>query len=417
MRQLSTWRNNRNTAGGPALTQTRGIDFVRSTTVTLIAAILAIAALIAIPSGAQARPDSKAVLSPVAFDVLYKPTPVRGADGRNHLAYELEVTNLSPMDVTLTKVGARAQNNVLGKALTGSDLAERTRLNAGGEGTTLIGGGSAMIFMDAAYSPSRRAPKRISHGIAMSWTDPVSGEPKKLRFAGVASGVAKRPAIKISSPLRGGKWVAASSCCTMNPHRSATLAIDGTVHAPERFAIDFVQMNSENRLFSGPLNALSSYAYYGVPIHAARSGRVVAVVDDLPEEVPGTSPANPTVQTAAGNHVVVDMGRGRYALYAHLKTGSVRVKKGQKVKTGKILGLLGNTGNSDSPHLHFHVMDSPSPLQSNGLPYTFKSFRGQGFIQDVEALTAGGDPGISSRLIGPHRNQITLDNQIVNFGN
>lgn len=399
------------------MTQTHSIDSVRSLTAILVAVIAAAVALITIPASAKARPDSKAVLSPVAFDVLYKPTPVRGADGRNHLAYELEVTNLSPMDVTLTKVGARAQNNVLGKALTGSDLAARTRLNAGGEGTTLIGGGSAMIFMDAAYSPGRRAPKRISHGIAMSWTDPESGQLTKLRFAGVPSGVAKRPPIKLASPLRGGKWVAASGCCTMNPHRSATLAIDGTVHAPERFAIDFVQMNSEDRLFSGPLNQLSSYAYYGVPIHAARSGRVVAVVNDLPEETPGTSPADPTVQTAAGNHVVVDMGKGRYALYAHLKTGSVRVKKGQRIKTGKILGLLGNTGNSDSPHLHFHVMDSPSPLQSNGLPYTFKSFRGQGFIKDVNALIAGNDPGISSRLIGPHRNQLTLDNQIVNFGN
>lgn len=405
------------TAGGLALTKTRRVDSVRTITGFVLAATIATLALISIPTAAQARPDSKAVLSPVAFDVLYKPTPVRGADGRNHLAYELEVTNLSPMDVTLTKVGTRAQNNVLGKALTGSDLAARTRLNAGGEGTTVIGGGSAMIFMDAAYSPSRRTPKRISHGIAMSWTDPGSGQLTKLRFAGVTSGIAKRPAIKLSSPLRGGKWVAASGCCTKNPHRSATLAIDGTIHAPERFAIDFVQMNSEDRLFTGPLNQLSSYAYYGVPIHAARAGKVVAVVDGLPEETPGTSPANPTVQTAGGNHVVVDMGKGRYAFYAHLKTGSVRVNKGQKVKTGQILGLLGNTGNSDSPHLHFHVMDSPSPLQSNGLPYTFKSFRGQGFIKDVNALIAGGDPGLSSRLIGPHRNQLTLDNQIVNFGN
>ena len=100
-----------------------------------------------------------------------------------------------------------------------------------------------------------------------------------------------------------------------------------------------------------------------------------------------------------------------------LKTGSVRVKRGQKVKTGQVLGLLGNTGNSDAPHLHFHVMDGPSPLQSNGLPYTFKSFRGQGFVKDLDTVIDGGDPGISQRLIGPHRNQLTLDNQIVNFGN
>jgi len=386
-----------------------------------IAFILAGLALLAAafsPAAADARPDRKAVLSPVAFEVLSKPTPVRGADGRDHLAYELIVSNLAPFPVTLTKVGTRAQKNTLGKALTGDALAERTRIDGSNEmSSTLPAGGGATIFMDAAYAAGRRTPKKISHGIGMTWIDPTTGQPVKMRFAGVGSGVIRKAPIRVDSPIRGGKWVAGSGCCTFNPHRGATLAIDGTVHAPERFAIDFVQLNSENRLFTGPLSDLSSYAYYGTKIHAARGGRVVAVVDGLPEQVPGALPADATIQNAGGNHVVVKMGKGRYALYAHMQTGSIRVKRGQKIKTGRTLGLLGNTGNTDSPHLHFHVMDGPSPLQSNGVPYVFKSFRGQGFVRDIAALIAGGDPGVSSRLIGPHRNQLTLDNQIVNFGN
>jgi len=368
------------------------------------------------PGQSEARPDSKAVLSPVAFDVLYKPTPVRGADDRMHLAYELQVNNLAPFEITITKIGTRAQNNVLGKALTGTALTDRIRLNNGGSSATLGAGAGAMVFMDAAYSVGRRAPRRISHGIALAWIDPVTLEAKTMRFAGVSSPVSRRGAIRIESPLRGGKWVAASGCCTLNPHRGATLAIDGTVRAPERFAIDFVQMNAENRLFNGAISDLASYEYFGTKIHTARAGRVVRVRDGLPEQVPGSSPANPTIQMAGGNHVVVRMDKGRFALYAHLKTGSVKVKRGQRVRTGQVLGLLGNTGNTDSPHLHFHVMDGPSPLQSNGLPYTFKRFTGQGFINDVNKLTLGEDPGITRRLIGPHRNQITLDNQIVNFG-
>lgn len=398
------------------MTETRGFS-TRPIRIAFFIAAVALLALAFTPRAADARPDRKAVLSPVAFEVPTKPTPVRGADGRNHLAYEIEVSNLSPMDVTLTKVGTRAQKNTLGQALTGVALAERTRINGGDLGSTIPAGGGAMIFVDAAYGAGRRTPKRISHGIGLAWVDPATGETVKLRFAGVKSGVARRPALRLTSPLRGGKWVAGSGCCTFNPHRAANLAIDGTIHSPERFAIDFVQLNAEDRLFSGPLSDLSSYAFYGTKIHAARKGRVVAVVDGLPEQVPGALPAGATIQNAGGNHVVVAMGKGRYALYAHMKTGSVRVNRGQKVRTGQVLGLLGNTGNTDSPHLHFHVMDGPSPLQSNGLPYTFKSFRGQGFVDDINALIAGGDPGISSRLIGPHRNQLTLDNQIVNFGN
>jgi len=379
--------------------------------------MLAALALFSVPESASARPDSKAVLSPLAFRVVDRPTPVLGADGRNHLSYELEVINQSALTVTLTKVGTRAQNNVLGVPLTGTALSERTRLNNGGSGATLVAGGSAMIFMDAAYAQSRRRPARITHGISMSWPDPTTSEIRKIRFAGVPSRVAKRPPMELASPLRGGKWVAVSSCCTLNPHRGATLAIDGTVRVPERFAIDFIQLNADDRLFSGSISELSNYEYFGTPIHAARGGKVVRVVNNRPEQVPGTSPADPTIQTAGGNHVVIDMGKGRYGFYAHMKTGSARVRKGDRVKTGEVIGLLGNSGNTDAPHLHFHVMNSPSPLQSSGLPFTFGKFTGQGFITDLAALTAGLDPAIERRLIGPHKNQITLDNQIVNFGN
>ena len=62
-------------------------------------------------------------------------------------------------------------------------------------------------------------------------------------------------------------------------------------------------------------------------------------------------------------------------------------------------------------------MDSASPLKSNALPFTFKAFEGQGFVTDLDALVAGGDPLIQpNRLAGRHRGQLTLDNQVVSFG-
>jgi murein DD-endopeptidase MepM/ murein hydrolase activator NlpD len=119
---------------------------------------------------------------------------------------------------------------------------------------------------------------------------------------------------------------------------------------------------------------------------------------------------------AAGNHVVVDIGAGRFAFYAHMQPGSVRVKVGDKVETGQVLGLLGNTGNTDTPHLHFHVMDGPSPLVANGLPYVFTSFTGQGRITDEKPLFSGGVVPIDPKaLAGPRRNQLPLDLEIVSF--
>ena len=68
-----------------------------------------------------------------------------------------------------------------------------------------------------------------------------------------------------------------------------------------------------------------------------------------------------------------DIGDGNYAFYAHLKTGSVKVKVGDQLTTGQVIAALGNTGNSDAPHLHFHVMSTPDPLRSNGLPFVISS--------------------------------------------
>jgi murein DD-endopeptidase MepM/ murein hydrolase activator NlpD len=84
------------------------------------------------------------------------------------------------------------------------------------------------------------------------------------------------------------------------------------------------------------------------------------------------------LETVGGNHIIMDLGGGRFAFYAHLQPGSLRVKNGDKVRRGQVLGLVGNSGNSTEPHLHFHISDANSPLSSEGLPYVFPSFEVQG---------------------------------------
>ncbi|CAA0124791.1 Uncharacterised protein [Mycolicibacterium vanbaalenii] len=95
----------------------------------------------------------------------------------------------------------------------------------------------------------------------------------------------------------------------------------------------------------------------------------------LPEQIPGTAPSDLTLEQYGGNHVVQDLGDGNYAFCAHLQTGTVQVKPGDQVTAGRVIGSLGNSGNSDAPHLHFHVMNSPDPLRSDGLPLVPSSFQ------------------------------------------
>lgn len=98
--------------------------------------------------------------------------------------------------------------------------------------------------------------------------------------------------------------------------------------------------------------------------------------DSIPENVPGiTSRAVPiTLETVGGNHIILDIGEGRFAFYAHLKPGSIRVHGGDRVRRGQAIGLVGNSGNSTEPRLHFHVSDANSPLASEGIPYGYTAF-------------------------------------------
>ena len=84
--------------------------------------------------------------------------------------------------------------------------------------------------------------------------------------------------------------------------------------------------------------------------------------------------------------IVQDIGDGNYAFYAHLKTGTVTVKVGDQLKAGQVIANLGNTGNSDAPHLHFHVMSTPDPLRSDGLPFVFNSYKLTSRMASMAAL-------------------------------
>ena len=86
---------------------------------------------------------------------------------------------------------------------------------------------------------------------------------------------------------------------------------------------------------------------------------------------------------------LLDLGNGDSALYVHLQPGSLRVKVGDKVKRGQVLGLLGNSGNSDAPHLHFHVADAISPFAAEGVPNVLDSFELQGTVKAMETLLGG----------------------------
>ena len=372
------------------------------------------------------------VFSSILVQPVATPSPVRGADGRVHLAYELMVVNPSRMLVTLDGVTALAPGGATLGSMAGDALAKMTTLNGGGKGTTLPPGGSAWVLMDVSLAEGAPLPPELEHRIAIARATPGKdgGAPVPLpdggpipasaSFVGGRTRVDPRPAVVLAPPLRGGGWLVFNGCCdAITSHRGAIIAINGAPHVSERFAIDFVQLDAQGRLMTGPADQLASYPFFGVPIHSVAAGTVVNLDDGLPEEIPGKAPANASPSTAGGNFVVIDIGDGRFAFYAHLQPGSLRVKLGDRVAAGDVIGLLGNSGNTTAPHLHFHVMDGREPLAANGLPYAFTSFTGEGVIDEEKSaeLFTKSVPAVidRTRLAGPHANELPLDDMIVRF--
>jgi len=127
---------------------------------------------------------------------------------------------------------------------------------------------------------------------------------------------------------------------------------------------------------------------------------------------PPIEPPFTTFEALFGNYVVEVLGDHRFAVYAHLHTGSVRVRAGERVHRGQVLGLVGNTGNSTEPHLHFQVTSGPSPAGSDGVPYVFRSFRYDARLVGLDT----GNPAIVPA--GPPRTrhrQLPLDDDIIAF--
>jgi hypothetical protein len=358
------------------------------------------------------------VLTPLVADVLAPPRPVLGADGRFHLVYELLVTNPTSSKVTLTRVevlDGEDASMVLG-VIEGDDLAAAVQPFAGATDPALGPAQVTRVLWDQVSSPSVELPRSLQHRLSFT-ADPDFGPELGAPVVTGRTLVDGDDAVLLGAPLRGDRWLAAGGCCfPPSYHRGATLPINGAIHAPERFAIDFVQLDEQGRVFEGARDQLSSYAYFGAEIVAVADGTVVRTQDGLPEQVPGSFAPGATAASAGGNYIVVDIGEGSFAFFAHLQPGSLRVGVGDRVTKGQVIGLLGNTGNSDAPHLHFHVMDGPLPLGSNGLPYRFESFTSEGTsVTDGEALLAGETLELSPVLAGDHVDQLPLDNQVVGF--
>jgi murein DD-endopeptidase MepM/ murein hydrolase activator NlpD len=355
-------------------------------------------------AAAASGPKEKPFIVPLDVVVPIAPRPFL-AGGKTHLVYELHIVNMSQWNCLLTKV------EVLAGGAGGASLASYAGANLEGllrnpgitaaEKAKLAPGTEAIVYL--WITPDGNVPKELEHKISVKLGDYPEELNVEMAPLKVASGVPV-----ITSPLEGDHWFAANGPSNTSGHRRALIPIDAKAQIAQRFAIDWVKVGDDGQTYHGDKLDNKNYYAYGVNAYAVADGVVTEVKDGIPQNVPGEkSRAVPiTLETVGGNHVIIDIGNGCFAFYAHLQPGSLRVKLGDKVRRGQVVGLVGNSGNSTEPHLHFHVSNASSPLGSEGLPYQL-SF-------DLVGHGEGWKPSGSDKA-DKRSNEIPQENDVVNF--
>jgi hypothetical protein len=350
--------------------------------------------------------------------VLSPPRWFKGADGRVHLVYELMLTNAFPVPVTLTSVEVLEAGSSRSLAtLSGDTLRAATSLLAtGGVPTvTLPTSTVGVVWVDVSLTTPEELPAALVHRVTVG-VPPGLPVPDTITNLGGNARVDRRPPVVLGPPLAGAGWLALGSCCE-GPHRRALQPVNGRLHLSQRFAIDFNRLDAASRIAVGDPDLNGSYPTYAQPVLAVADATVVEAVDRFSDQTPN-HPRPVTIEEADGNHVILDLGSRRYAFYAHLKPGSLRVREGQRIQRGEVIGAVGNSGSSSGPHLHFHLMDRLSPLAADGLPYVFDQYELSGRTPPLETLLQS-DPRspvpVDAQEAGPQQGTLPLGRDVVAF--
>jgi hypothetical protein len=165
---------------------------------------------------------------------------------------------------------------------------------------------------------------------------------------------------KLSLPFKGN-WLVAWGGDTkeLNQHHDTP---------NQEFAFDFLGVDEQGKTRKGEAQVNEDYFAFGRQVLAPADGNVTDVINGVRDNIPGSM--NP--YSALGNAVFIQHSEYEVSVLAHLKFGSVKVKVGDKVKRGQLIGLCGNSGNSSEPHLHYHLQNTPIIQDGTGIKCYFQ---------------------------------------------
>jgi murein DD-endopeptidase len=353
----------------------------------------------------------------VQVDCPFPPVAVKVAQkaGENQvLAYELHITNFDQVPLTLKQLEIFGDGNKERPlaALAGDALsAFMIEVGSGGaaKNPQLIDPGRrAVIFLWVELAPAARLPHNLNHRMVFLAGAPGAEANTQTESTLEDFSVPVNPetAPVLSPPFDGGVWLAGDGPGNDSGHRRSLPAIDGHTYSPERFAADWVKVGPNGDTHHDGTTRNENFWGYGEPIHAVAEGEVTLVVDGIADNTPRVLPKQVTLDNIAGNYVIVRISSNRYVTYAHVQPGSIRVALHDHVSRGEVIGRLGNSGQATGPHLHLQLTDANSVLQSEGVPFIFRSYTDLG---------PGSDYELDKHISIPRTNAIPGKDEVIEF--
>jgi murein DD-endopeptidase len=274
----------------------------------------------------------------VSMSVPYAPIPVTSQEGEN-LAYELELVPSG--NVTLVPEKLEVLDPATGAVLYDADedlLAELYHPASVPPPTAeeLMNGTGKLVHPRISIwfrvSPDN-VPDRLVHRVTLNRS--AEGlAPLTLTGGEVAVRKDLQPVV-IGSPMHGPGWVAMETTSPFTHHFRGQITLNGVTRVPQRFAQDWIYIDpSTGQVASGNVSLAKNFFGYGKEIYAVANGTVVDSLDGLPDIETIYSAPPVTIATAAGNYVILDIGNGKYACYAHMIPGSVRSREAMSSKRG-----------------------------------------------------------------------------------
>jgi len=368
-----------------------------------IATAMVFAALL----GGRAGPGALAQPSPVKvtreltlpIDVHVRPRPqlVATDAGQRVMGYQLLITSWAEYDLTFQRIDIEdAESGAVLASFDRTALENPARLrmtryimaDASPKNRILPAGRSAILYVILPLPAGAAAPKALRHRLIFEPDPKVAvirddgSLSSELAIVSDTIAVDRAPVPVLGPPLEGGPWRCSNGLALGNSHTYVGTSRTAKMQVAQLFGCDFQKVDSHGQILRSPFSdpiPWSQFYSYGAKVLAVADGKVVGLQDGIPQSTPLVSgkvsmPVPLSNTTVAGNWIALDIGHGRYAFYAHFQPGSLRVRLGDHVRTGQVLGLVGMAGNAVNPHLHFHVGNSPSLNGTDGEPYVFRSY-------------------------------------------